>query len=92
VEICGTIVARDRPADEVDGNRMVTAPVGDHAEKMQAIGVVGIDREDLAVESLRLVELAGLMQRQGRSQGLCDIQAHILSLRATVGLQGVCRC
>src|SRR6516162_4019544 len=77
VEIRGTIVARDRLADEVDGNFIAAGLVRDHAEKMHAIGVVGIEREYLAIKPLRLVEAAGLMQCQGRSQGLSDVQAHV---------------
>src|SRR6266567_5168917 len=85
VEIRSAIVARDRPADEVDSNLAVAGLMRDHAEKMQAVSMVRVDRENLTIEPLRLVEAAGLMQGQGGSQRLCDIQAHFSPLRPTPG-------
>jgi hypothetical protein len=46
-----TIVLRERLADQVDGQLVVPARVGDDAEQVQAVGVAWIDRKDLPVEA-----------------------------------------
>ena len=47
--------------DQIDRRLAVTGLVRDHTKKMQAVGVVGIDLEDLPVKSLGLVEPARLV-------------------------------
>jgi hypothetical protein len=44
-----------------DGLRMATGLIGEQAEQMQGVGVAWVGLEDLAVQSLRLRHIAGLM-------------------------------
>jgi hypothetical protein len=54
----------ERPSDQVDGGVGMAALRRDHAEKMQALDVVGIGRADLPVQGLGLGEPAGLVMRE----------------------------
>ena len=62
VEIGNTRVASDRFADELDGKLVLAALLSDHTEQMQAIDIVRIYRQDLAIEALGFHEVAGLVQ------------------------------
>ena len=59
MEICATIVQRDCLANQVDRQVAAAALVGDDAQKMQAVGVARINREDLPINTLRLRQPAG---------------------------------
>jgi len=62
VVIGNTIVACDCVADEIDCHFVLTALMCDDAKEMQPIRMIGINREDLLVNTLRLLKTAGLMQ------------------------------
>ena len=54
-------VERDRLADEFERGIVVAQLMRDEAEKIQALGVARVARENVAVEPLGLVQFAGLM-------------------------------
>ena len=74
VEIRDATISGDRPADQIDRRLAVTGLVRDHTEKMQAVGVVGLDLEDLPVKSLGLVERARLVQPEALLQGPIGVE------------------
>src|SRR5262249_41510590 len=74
VEIRNRAISGDRPADQIDRRLAVTGRVRDDTEKMQAVGVVGIDLEDLSVKSLGLVEPARLVQPEALLQGPIGVE------------------
>ena len=51
-------VDRDRPADELDRRGGVAGLKGEDPEHIQRIGMIGSLGKDLAIDSLRLGELA----------------------------------
>ena len=61
VEVRDAVIARDRLADQFNGKVVASALVGDDAQQMQGAGMVRIDRKDLPVKALGLIEAAGLM-------------------------------
>src|SRR5262245_35446438 len=67
------IVQGDRLANQVYCLLAVAELVGDDAEKMEAIGVILIDREDFPVVALSFTKLAGLMMPQRRGQQLGNL-------------------
>ena len=52
---------RDRPPDVLDGQLVLADLVSDQAEKMQRIGLIGFDREDLPIDLLGGLQPPGLM-------------------------------
>ena len=62
VEIRNPMVARNRFADQLDGKLVLAALLSDHTEQMQAIDIVRIYRQDLAIEALGFHEVADLVQ------------------------------
>ena len=76
VEIRNAIVAGDGFADQVDRGLVVPGLMSDDAEEMQAVGVIWIDRKDLPVTALGLMEPASLMQAAPLLQSLIGIEAH----------------
>ena len=68
VIIADTIVELDGFADEFHGGCGIAALQGKQAEIVQAVGVIGIEREDVTVTALGLGERAGLMLRHGRGE------------------------
>ena len=65
-------VQPDRPSDVLDGQLVLARLVSQHAEQMKRIGMVGIDLQDLPVELLRCLEVAGLVMLQGQCQCFSD--------------------
>ena len=55
MEIRDHTVAGDCLADEINRELVVAALVRHDTEEMQAIGVVGVDGKDLAIETLGLI-------------------------------------
>ena len=55
---------RDRLADPLSGQTVMSALVGDHTEQMEAIGVAGLNRENLKVETFGFAQAPGLMALQ----------------------------
>ena len=51
----------DGLGDQVQGFFRLTGLKGDDAEKMIGVGMIGIDREDLAINRLGLLQLPGLV-------------------------------
>ena len=76
MEIRNSTIARDGLADQVNRGLVVPGLMRDDAEEMQAIGVVGIDRKDLPVAVLGLLEPASLMQAAPLLQGLVGVEVH----------------
>ena len=56
---------RNGPVDQIDGDVMAPDLGRNHAEEMQRIGVIGLQRERLAIERFGLREPACLMMREG---------------------------
>ena len=54
----------DGPADEIDGDVMSTDLGRNHAEEMQRVGMIALQRERLAVERFGLRESSLLMLRK----------------------------
>ena len=52
-------------ADEVDGRFRLADLVGDDAEQVQGIGLVGVQTQHLPVHLLGLLQVAGLMELEG---------------------------
>ena len=65
VIVADPVVELDGFADKFRGGRGVAALQGKQAEIVQAVGVIGIEREDVTVTALGLGERAGLMLRHG---------------------------
>ena len=63
VILADPVVELDRFADEFRCGCGIAALQSEQAEIMQAVGVVGINRENIAVTALCLGECAGLMLR-----------------------------
>ena len=61
VELGTACIQRDSSADQIDGGLVPAVLVGDSAEKMQALGVIGIAREHLPIEAFGMRQPAGLM-------------------------------
>jgi hypothetical protein len=51
-------VKRNGPADQIDGDVMAADLGGDHAEEMQGIGMIGLQRQRLAIERFGLCKPA----------------------------------
>ena len=51
----------DRPSDVFDGNLVLARLAGDHAEKMNRIGLIRFDLEDPPIDLLGGLQPAGLM-------------------------------
>jgi hypothetical protein len=61
-------VERNRLIDEADRESVLVSIIGDHAEKMQSIGMLRLEREDLSAECLRLGQPTGLVFLQSISK------------------------
>ena len=46
--------------------------VGDHAEEVEGVGLVGVDLEDLAVDLFGVFEVAGVLVAEGELEGVVD--------------------
>ena len=51
----------DRPSNVLDGDLVLAHLVGNHAEKMERIGMIRLDRENLPVDLLGSLQPTGLM-------------------------------
>jgi hypothetical protein len=51
----------NRLPNKCNGSLMICAVIGDHAEQMQAVRMTGIDGQNLAIDSLRHGQAAGLV-------------------------------
>ncbi len=56
-----TSTERDRPSNVLDGNFVLAHLVSHHAEKMNGIGVIRLDRENLPINLLGGLQPAALM-------------------------------
>ncbi len=54
-------VQADRPFDVLDGNLVLAHLVSNHAEKMEGVGLIRLDGENLPVDLLGSLQPAGLM-------------------------------
>ena len=63
--VADPVVELDRFADEFRGGCGIAALQSEQTEIVQAVGVVGIKRENITVTALGLGERAGLMLRHG---------------------------
>ena len=77
VEGCIGSVERNRLADEADRDSVLARIVGDHAEKMQGIGMLRLGCEDLSAECLRLGQPAGLVFLHGISEGFRKCESSV---------------
>jgi hypothetical protein len=77
MEISDAIVAGDRPTDEVQRKLMASVLERDHADEMEAVGMVRLDGENLPVMVLGLRKLASAVQAYAIGQDLACIQAHV---------------
>jgi hypothetical protein len=77
----GPGVGGERLADQGDGLLELAPLVGEDAEQVEAVGVVGGDLEDLPVELLGLAQVAGLVVLQGLSEHVRDGSHGIAFLR-----------
>ena len=64
-----TAVEPDRPADILDGHLVAAQLVGDQAQKVQRIGLIGLPGQNLPVHLLRLGQATGLVKLHGKRQG-----------------------
>jgi hypothetical protein len=72
---------RDRPLDQIDGDVMLPDLRGKHAEEMQRIGVIGLQRQRLAIERFGLRKPAGLVMGKARCKKTSN--ARVRRRRAT---------
>ena len=54
-------VDRDRLGDQVSGHVMASRLVGDDPEQVQAVGMAGVDRENLPIQAFRVAQPPCLM-------------------------------
>ena len=77
VEIRIALVRGDRLADQVDGDIVAADLEGDNAQEVQAVDVLGINHEDIAINALRLRQPSGLVQRHRVLVALMEIEIHV---------------
>jgi hypothetical protein len=74
MEIRDSAVAGDCLANEIYRELGVAALVRHDTEKMQTVGVVGVDGKDLAIQALGLVQSPGLMEFTAALQRLPGVE------------------
>ena len=70
------LVRGDRLADQVDGNFVAPDLQRDHAEKVQAVDVLGIDRKNVAIKAFGFRQSSCLVQRHRALEVLMQVEAH----------------
>jgi hypothetical protein len=88
----GAIVLRERLADQVDGQLVVPARVGDDAEQVQAVGVAWIDRKDLPVQALGLAVASRLAAAAAARAASVFITPSPISTGGFPGALTLCPC
>jgi hypothetical protein len=79
----------DRAGDVFAGFLDAPGLMGQYAVEVQRVRVLGLARQDLAVQSLRLFDVAGLMAIQGSRQTLRDLGGLLRTHRARGWARGV---
>ncbi len=74
MEICDRVMAGDCLTDEIYRALMLPALVRHNAEKMQTVGVIGVDRKDLPIYPLGLLQSPGLMEFPAAFQRLPSVE------------------
>ena len=64
-----TALQRDRPFDVLDGNLVLAHLVGNHAQKMERVGMIRLGRENLPIDLLGGLQPPALMVLDGNRQG-----------------------
>ena len=70
---------RNRAKHQLERGVRLAGFIGQHARKMQGIGVGGVEAQDLLIDGLRLGPTAGLLVCEGRAQSFND-GGHIPSI------------
>ena len=81
-KIAACALQPDRPSNVLDGDLVPAHLVGNHAEKMDRIGMIRIDRENLPVDLLGRLQPAGLMVLDRNCKCFGNGCHHIPSRRA----------
>ena len=75
-----TAFQADGPRDVLDGNLVLAHLVRKHAEKMNRIDLIRLDRKDLPIDLLGGLQPAALMVLDGKRQGCGDFRHNINTL------------
>ena len=84
MEECRVPLQPDRAANIFDGSLVLAHLGGNHAEKMERVGVIRLDRKNLPIDLLGSLQSTGLMVLNGNRQ--CFENCCHLRPRQAVGL------
>jgi hypothetical protein len=62
------------PSNHIDRDIVAARLPGEHAEKMKAVDVAGVERTDSPVTGLGLGQSAGLVVRDRRGKPICNLR------------------